>query len=275
MDAGISLVPLHAVDEGRNDDTQNYDQPAEQLGVFSASIALADVANQRRKQAKPMAEHEQERINFEAALELQRQLDEREEVAAKPAQGGYKMNYFKGMKYEDIRPIFEKVWDQIQSFAPMDSEKEKGSEKKGNRKKTLAKKRINGGSKNYKIFSKMLDDFDRRDVMDLHRLVEERCGRCGAMGHNRTACNVPLPSVQNTEEVLGILSYYCQFYFTTTSSRLILLLNTTKDYSSSINKDKEKEQLKSILLMAILDRISLSLIFQQLDDEDLKQIDME
>ncbi|GKB02814.1 phospholipase-like protein [Tanacetum coccineum] len=27
-----------------------------------------------------------------------------------------------------------------------------------------------------------------------------RCGRCGAMGHNRTACNVPLPSVQNTEE---------------------------------------------------------------------------
>ncbi|GKB99161.1 hypothetical protein Tco_0985298 [Tanacetum coccineum] len=157
-------------------------------------------------------------------------------------QGGYKMNYFKGMKYEDIRPIFEKVWDQIQSFAPMDSEKEKGSEKKGSRKKSLARKRAgekqseestkrqkieddiekeelkayldlvpreefameieslgtkypivdwkthvltenfmyyqiiraDGGSKNYKIFSEMLDDFDRQDVMDLHRLVEER-----------------------------------------------------------------------------------------------------
>ncbi|GJS52611.1 hypothetical protein Tco_0625973, partial [Tanacetum coccineum] len=56
-------------------------------------------------------------------------------------QGGYKMNYFKGIKYEDIRPIFEKVWDQIQFFAPMDSEKEKGSEKKGSRKKSLAMKR--------------------------------------------------------------------------------------------------------------------------------------
>ncbi|GJU61024.1 hypothetical protein Tco_1238790 [Tanacetum coccineum] len=131
-------------------------------------------------------------------------------------QGGYKMNYFKGMKYEDIRPIFEKLWDQIQSFAPMDSEKEKGSEKKGRRKKSLARKRagenqskesiktkkieddidkeelkayldlvpkeefameiefLDGGSKNYKIFSEMLDDFDRQDVMDLHRLVEER-----------------------------------------------------------------------------------------------------
>ncbi|GJV27511.1 hypothetical protein Tco_1383959 [Tanacetum coccineum] len=31
-----------------------------------------------------------------------------------------------------------------------------------------------GGSKTYKIFSEMLDDFDRQDVMDLHRLVEER-----------------------------------------------------------------------------------------------------
>ncbi|GJX26850.1 hypothetical protein Tco_0233146 [Tanacetum coccineum] len=148
-------------------------------------------------------------------------------------QGGYKMNYFKGMKYEDITPIFEKVWDQIQYFAPMDSEKEKGSKKKGSRKKTLARKRAgekqskegakrqkteyekekeeikayldlvpreefpmeieslstkypivdwkthvlienfmyyqiiraDGGSKNYKIFSEMLDDFDRQDIL--------------------------------------------------------------------------------------------------------------
>ncbi|GKE13345.1 hypothetical protein Tco_1416896, partial [Tanacetum coccineum] len=31
MDAGISLVPPHAVDEGRNDDTLIYDLPVEQL----------------------------------------------------------------------------------------------------------------------------------------------------------------------------------------------------------------------------------------------------
>ncbi|GKB21432.1 hypothetical protein Tco_0855355 [Tanacetum coccineum] len=29
-------------------------------------------------------------------------------------------------------------------------------------------------SKNYKIFSEMLDDFDRQDVIDLHRSVNER-----------------------------------------------------------------------------------------------------
>ncbi|GJU64337.1 hypothetical protein Tco_1246172 [Tanacetum coccineum] len=31
-----------------------------------------------------------------------------------------------------------------------------------------------GSSKNYKIFSEMLDNFDREDVLDLHRLVQKR-----------------------------------------------------------------------------------------------------
>ncbi|GJY24652.1 hypothetical protein Tco_0398310 [Tanacetum coccineum] len=59
-------------------------------------------------------------------------------------QAGYKQSYFKGMKYEEIRPIFEKVWDQTHICVPMDSEnKVKGTEKKsrGTRKKTLARRR--------------------------------------------------------------------------------------------------------------------------------------
>ncbi|GJX31245.1 hypothetical protein Tco_0241100 [Tanacetum coccineum] len=39
-------------------------------------------------------------------------------------QGGYKMKDFKGISYDDIRLIFEKVWDQIHSFVPMDYEEE-------------------------------------------------------------------------------------------------------------------------------------------------------
>nr|GFB43002.1 hypothetical protein [Tanacetum cinerariifolium] len=31
-------------------------------------------------------------------------------------QGGYKQSYFKGMKYEDIRPLFERIWDQVYTF---------------------------------------------------------------------------------------------------------------------------------------------------------------
>ncbi|GJU69035.1 hypothetical protein Tco_1255294 [Tanacetum coccineum] len=40
-------------------------------------------------------------------------------------QGGYKQSHFKGMSYEDIRPIFKRVWDQNNAFVPKDSEIEK------------------------------------------------------------------------------------------------------------------------------------------------------
>nr|GEW09320.1 putative ribonuclease H-like domain-containing protein [Tanacetum cinerariifolium] len=84
-------------------------------------------------------------------------------------QGGYKKIHFKGMSYEDIRLVFERVWDQIHAFVSMDSKIEKEVMKKsgfnlqqnqftkevskkkddssskpvgGSRKKTVAKKRI-------------------------------------------------------------------------------------------------------------------------------------
>nr|GEY28428.1 ribonuclease H-like domain-containing protein [Tanacetum cinerariifolium] len=61
-------------------------------------------------------EQEQEKYNVEKALELQRKLDKREEDE------GYKHSYFKGMKYEEIKPIFERVWDQVHTFVPKDFE---------------------------------------------------------------------------------------------------------------------------------------------------------
>nr|GEY96308.1 hypothetical protein [Tanacetum cinerariifolium] len=35
-------------------------------------------------------------------------------------QGGYKQSYFKRMKYEDIRPLFKRIWDQVHTFVPKD-----------------------------------------------------------------------------------------------------------------------------------------------------------
>ncbi|GJW28056.1 hypothetical protein Tco_0044931 [Tanacetum coccineum] len=169
-------------------------------------------------------------------------------------QGGYKQSHFKGMSYKDIRPIFERVWDQNNAFVPKDSEikkevmkrpgfdfQQKSSKKRSredsdedNAKKQklkddpekkelrdsmdvvprddiaidvecLATKypivdwkthvltenmmyyqiiRADGSSKNYKIFSAMLDDFDRQDVLDLHRLVQERYDTTSPEGYD-------------------------------------------------------------------------------------------
>ncbi|GJY82225.1 hypothetical protein Tco_0494976 [Tanacetum coccineum] len=59
LDAGISLVPPHAADQGRIDDTQISDQPEEQLGVFSEATALADAA--RRRQSVEMSKFTQKK----------------------------------------------------------------------------------------------------------------------------------------------------------------------------------------------------------------------
>ncbi|GJV26441.1 ribonuclease H-like domain-containing protein [Tanacetum coccineum] len=118
---------------------------------------------QAKELAKSTARQEQEQYDFEKALELQKKLDESEEVVAKSSQaydidwsnpamiryhtiqnrsfskvevrknmcmylknqGGYKKSYFKGLEYEDIKPIFERVWDQNNSFVPKDSKIEK------------------------------------------------------------------------------------------------------------------------------------------------------
>ncbi|GJX97114.1 hypothetical protein Tco_0352912 [Tanacetum coccineum] len=109
-------------------------------------------------QKKSKKQLEQERLSHEEAIRLQEQIDEEErkriardaEIAKQLQEeydkarkkeaitkvdtayvidwndhsGGYKMKDFKGMSYDDIRPIFEKVWDQIHSFVPMDFKEE-------------------------------------------------------------------------------------------------------------------------------------------------------
>ncbi|GKG26604.1 hypothetical protein Tco_0402307 [Tanacetum coccineum] len=45
--------------------------------------------------------------------------------------------------------------------------------------------RVDGRSKNYKIFNEMLDDFDRQDVVDLYSLVKERHEIISPEGYDR------------------------------------------------------------------------------------------
>ncbi|GKD44461.1 hypothetical protein Tco_1269106, partial [Tanacetum coccineum] len=44
--------------------------------------------------------------------------------------------------------------------------------------------RADGSSKFYKVFSMMLDDFDKQDLVDLHRLVKERSASRALEGYD-------------------------------------------------------------------------------------------
>ncbi|GJR05873.1 MORC family CW-type zinc finger protein 2B-like protein isoform X1 [Tanacetum coccineum] len=147
-------------------------------------------------------------------------------------QGNYKISDFKGMSYNEIRPIFEKIEEK--DVATQKEMKEVSKESRAKRKKYIPKKstrkrqkmeenaekeelkgfldiipieevpieveslstkflivdwktytltekfmyyqvfRGDGSSKNYKVLSEMLEDFDRQDVEELYRLVKER-----------------------------------------------------------------------------------------------------
>ncbi|GJS83877.1 hypothetical protein Tco_0750418 [Tanacetum coccineum] len=127
--------------------------------------------------------------------------------------GNYKINDFKGMSYNDIRPIFEKVLDFNQNIEPMDAEHGSGKQKSPEKslekfpkkmksaekveeddvaKETGAKRKKSIPRKSTRKRQKMEEDaekeelkgfldiipreetFDRLDVEELYRLVKER-----------------------------------------------------------------------------------------------------
>ncbi|GKB42620.1 putative ribonuclease H-like domain-containing protein, partial [Tanacetum coccineum] len=115
--------------------------------------------------------------------------------------GGYKMKDLKGMSYDDIRPIFESKTETKQVEEEIiqqrdeqkledDAEKEELQvylyivpKDEGLDDESLATK-ADGSVKHYKIFSAMLYDFDRQDVLELYRLVKERFQTASPEGYD-------------------------------------------------------------------------------------------
>ncbi|GJY57153.1 hypothetical protein Tco_0456268 [Tanacetum coccineum] len=99
-------------------------------------------------------------------------------------------NQLKNKSFDEVQKAFDKTMSWIDSFVPMDSEVVKGSKDKaeGTTKSPIVDwktqilgeeiyyqiKRADRSYKMYKIFSEMLNDFDRQDLIDLYRLVTER-----------------------------------------------------------------------------------------------------
>nr|GEY35470.1 hypothetical protein [Tanacetum cinerariifolium] len=82
---------------------------------------------------------------------------------------GFKMDYFKGMPYDDIRPIFEKHFDSNVAFL----QKTKGQmdEEDSRALKSLMKVKK---TRRLKSISWMRRNFDKEDLEALWRLVKER-----------------------------------------------------------------------------------------------------
>ncbi|GJS44817.1 hypothetical protein Tco_0594938 [Tanacetum coccineum] len=132
----------------------------------------------------------------------------------------YKHSQLKNKSFKEIQKLFDKEMKRVDSFVPMDSELVDDAEKaelklclvivpkddEAVNVESLATKypivdwkthilaedkmyyeiiRADGSTKYYKIFSAMLDDFDRQDVLDLYRLVKEIFETTSLEGYDR------------------------------------------------------------------------------------------
>ncbi|GJV77357.1 putative ribonuclease H-like domain-containing protein [Tanacetum coccineum] len=84
-------------------------------------------------------------------------------------QGGYKLSHFKGMSYEDIRHIFERVWDQNKAFVPKDSDIKKEVMKRSRfnfqQKSSKKRSREDSDEDNAKK-QKLEDDAEKKELKD-------------------------------------------------------------------------------------------------------------
>ncbi|GJV94179.1 putative ribonuclease H-like domain-containing protein [Tanacetum coccineum] len=109
--------------------------------------------------------------------------EERQELPLKPKHGSEKMKSLEKIEEEDVD-----TQKEMKEVSKESGAKRKKSLLRKSTRSTVKKQKMeedakkeylkvfrgDGSSKNYKVLSEILEDFDRQDVMDLHRLVKER-----------------------------------------------------------------------------------------------------
>ncbi|GKE79653.1 hypothetical protein Tco_1545773 [Tanacetum coccineum] len=93
------------------DEEQSQESSKVQLDIPSAAKILADASRERKKPVSVA----QARKNMMIYLKNM---------------AGYKMGYFKGMSYDEIRPIFKKEYNKIQTLFKKNTEFEKTKTKR-------------------------------------------------------------------------------------------------------------------------------------------------
>ncbi|GJW11435.1 hypothetical protein Tco_1577262 [Tanacetum coccineum] len=169
-----------------------------------------------KEMAKRLTEELQAELEEEERLAQRLQAEEQRELTIKERSKLFvelmdkRKKHFAKLRAEEIRrkpPTKPQKRNQMYSFVPMDSKVVKGSKSQaeGSKKRTRKEldeesvkrqkleddaerqnlKLADGSTKFHKIFSVMLDDFDRQDVLDLYRLVKERFEITSPEGYDR------------------------------------------------------------------------------------------
>nr|GEV68271.1 hypothetical protein [Tanacetum cinerariifolium]GEW45466.1 hypothetical protein [Tanacetum cinerariifolium] len=124
---------------------------------------------------KATTRDKQEKADMERALELKKQYDDKEEnidwsVVVEQNMVGYKMEHFRGVTYDKVRPIFEKEYKKVQTLFKLDKDVEE-PKKKRVADETLFKKlkaaEVSGFESTQEIPSNDLKEMTKEDVQNV------------------------------------------------------------------------------------------------------------
>nr|GEZ81095.1 hypothetical protein [Tanacetum cinerariifolium] len=135
-----------------------------ELSIKERSKLFVELMNQRKKHFARLRVEEKRRKPPTKAQKRNQMCNYLKNMV------GFTHNLLKNKSFEEVQKAFDMTMSWINSFVPMDKEVVKGSGKKAESSGKEAIIRFDGSTKYYKIFSAMLDDFDRQDVLDLYRL---------------------------------------------------------------------------------------------------------
>ncbi|GKC97864.1 retrovirus-related pol polyprotein from transposon TNT 1-94 [Tanacetum coccineum] len=144
QNVGLSLLMQLTPTKVAQGKEQSQGSSEAQLGVLSAAKILADASREKittdekvaqklndEEMVKAAATEEQEKADFEKALDEREETDNIDwNIVVEQSMAGYKLNYFKGMSYDETRPIFEEEYNKIQTFLKNDPEVEKTKTKR-------------------------------------------------------------------------------------------------------------------------------------------------
>ncbi|GJY87608.1 putative ribonuclease H-like domain-containing protein [Tanacetum coccineum] len=182
-------------------DRQNYNHHS--LSSPSKQQALTSTMKEEKAKEKGVAQYkiqkQEEATNAALAEEfdeIQARIDADHELAQKEVQDSNKEQRVEKCRGNKEQTTYKNSSQKQDDYLPQtygtkkrpraDSEEERSKKQQLEENNDAKKEELkdNGSSKNYKIFSEMLDDFDRQDLLDLHRLVNERYETTSPKGYD-------------------------------------------------------------------------------------------
>nr|GEW92040.1 hypothetical protein [Tanacetum cinerariifolium] len=270
-DEDVTLVDVDTVVEMDADTKGRMEEDVTAAKEVNAAEPTMAKRLQDEEIEQAAARKKQEKEDLESAKVLQQQYDQKKEnidwniVAEKNMivylknMAGYKIQHFKGMTYDQVRPIFERDYNHVQTFLKLDRDEE--PTKKRAAKETLLQESFKKLRAEVEV-SDMLKDFDREDLDALWRITKEKFSTTIPIHDKEKALWAELTRLYepNADDVLWKLQRYMHYpimWKLHPNCRVHQVSSTTRRYDIYMLAEKDYPLSDGVMTLMLSSRLQV------------------